>query len=243
VLALALTGPAGAQVLDALVASEPLLGNPHFDVLVVTVVEMRDEGATNAAPPRGRVRVEQTLRGRPRRGEAAAVWQPPVRHADLEPAPSGRPAPSRPTAEWQRRPLAAPGAGERVLVFALPADDGVLRVQSWAVYRATPENVATARRHMAPAERSWWLQGPIAVVLLALPVAGIVGLVRRRRWTYALPLAAGALYAYYESGISIYSNIRVDLLLLWPALGATVLVALLALALDLAGRVSRRAAS
>ena len=32
-----------------------------------------------------------------------------------------------------------------------------------------------------------------------------------------LPLAALGPYAFYESGISVYANIRADLLLLYPA--------------------------
>lgn len=38
-----------------------------------------------------------------------------------------------------------------------------------------------------------------------------------------LPLVALGLYAFYESGISVYTNIRVDLLLIYPALFVTLL--------------------
>ena len=36
-------------------------------------------------------------------------------------------------------------------------------------------------------------------------------------------------YAFYESGVSIYTNIRVDLLLLWPAIGLTLAIGAISL--------------
>jgi hypothetical protein len=38
-----------------------------------------------------------------------------------------------------------------------------------------------------------------------------------------------AVYAFYESGISIHSSIRVDLLLLWPAIVLTLAIAAISL--------------
>jgi hypothetical protein len=37
------------------------------------------------------------------------------------------------------------------------------------------------------------------------------------------------LYVFYESGISVYSNIRVDLIVVWPAVGAAMVVGVLSL--------------
>ncbi len=44
---------------------------------------------------------------------------------------------------------------------------------------------------------------------------------RYRQAIAALTLVALALYAYYEAGISSYTDISVDLLLVWPALMIT----------------------
>ena len=37
------------------------------------------------------------------------------------------------------------------------------------------------------------------------------------------------LYVFYESGISVYSNIRIDLIVIWPAVGAAVIVGVISL--------------
>ena len=119
----------------------------------------------------------------------------------------------------------------------------------WAVYRATADNLDVARLHMAPAERAGWLQLPLFLVIVTAPVAGIVLAVRgrRRRGLYGLALAAAGAYAVYESGISSYTNIRVDLLVVFPALVVMALVVIVTPIVDLIrarrGRGPRRTAA
>jgi hypothetical protein len=80
------------------------------------------------------------------------------------------------------------------------------------------------------------VQAPVALMILAAPVVCVALFAlslprsvpegRRRRLRLAvglLPLAALGLYAFYESGVSVYTNIRVDLLLIYPALFVTLL--------------------
>jgi len=80
-------------------------------------------------------------------------------------------------------------------------------------------------------DRTGWVKAPVALMILAAPVVCVAPFAlslprsvpegRRRRLRLAivlLPLAALGLYAFYESGISVYTNIRVDLHLLYPAL-------------------------
>ena len=80
------------------------------------------------------------------------------------------------------------------------------------------------------------MQAPVALMILAAPVVCVALFAfslprsvpegRRRRLRLAvgiLPLAALGLYALYESGVSVYTNIRVDLLLIYPALFVTLL--------------------
>jgi hypothetical protein len=240
-LALLVLAPAlaFAAVEERLSADHPLLRNPHFDIWIVSVVEVRDEGATNASPPTVRVIIEDILRGSGRRGPAAAVWRGATRAGDFGPAAPGEASRAKP--EWKTRPLPGPAPRDRLIVFGRRVQDGSLGVESWAVFRDTPQNRETARRAMAPPERSGWVQGPVALALLAAPVAALL-LLRRgrhRRWNYVLAPAAAALYAFYESGISLYTNIRVDLLLIYPALAATALATLVTLILDVVA-VARR---
>src|SRR5688500_11405858 len=198
------TGPAAAApVIERLPSTEPLLKNPYFDVLVVSIAEIGPAHATHREPPRGRITVEEVLRGRVAAGDHVAQWEAPMRGDDYVREADGS---IRMKPEWFERPLPPPAAGERVIVFGNVVRSHPYRVLAWAVYRASAENIDVARRHMAPAERAGWLQLPLFLVVVAAPVAGIVVAVRghRRRWIYALALAAGAAYAVYESGISSY---------------------------------------
>ncbi len=80
-------------------------------------------------------------------------------------------------------------------------------------------------------DRTGWVQAPVALMILAAPVVCVALFAlslprsvpegRRRRLRLAvglLPLAALGLYALYESGISAYASIRVDLPPVYPAL-------------------------
>jgi hypothetical protein len=84
---------------------------------------------------------------------------------------------------------------------------------------------------LAIQERTAWAQLPAAILILLSPVACLVlfaiSLRRtaspslRQRCTVAvlvLPLVALALYVFYESEIPPEMNIRIDLLLIYPAL-------------------------
>jgi hypothetical protein len=79
--------------------------------------------------------------------------------------------------------------------------------------------------------RTAWVELPVAVLIILSPVACLILFVislrrtgspsSRQRCavaTFILPLVALALYAFYESGIPPEMNIRIDLLLIYPAI-------------------------
>ena len=67
-------------------------------------------------------------------------------------------------------------------------------------------------------DRSNAFQVPLFLLVLAIPVAAFV-LRRRRGWVLAMLVVAQiGLYVLYETGISIETNIRADLLLVYPAI-------------------------
>lgn len=79
--------------------------------------------------------------------------------------------------------------------------------------------------------RTAWVELPVAVLIILSPVACLILFVISLRRTgspssrqgcavatFALPPVALALYAFYESGIPPETNIRVDLLLIYPAI-------------------------
>ena len=139
------------------------------------------------------------------------------------------------TEAWKARPLAGPEVAAKLIVFAIGPVEAAA-VQAWSVYRFSPQNRAVALEHAAT-ERSARIQIPVFFLILALPVAIVILFVRtssatislraRRRLRNAVSALAVftlGLYVFYESGISGYSNIRVDLIVIWPAVGTAIVL-------------------
>lgn len=83
--------------------------------------------------------------------------------------------------------------------------------------------------NMAPPERTGFAQDIALVFIVISPIIGIILYTLSlflafkskqylRTIIFFIPLFALTVYLYYESGISVYTNIRIDLLLIYPAL-------------------------
>ncbi len=217
------------EVRDTLEAEkESLLKNPAYDILVATVLAVEAADATNGNPPRVELRVEEALRGEDRGPTVVVDWQAPVFHEDIMDSEGV-------TEAWKARPLAGPEVAAKLIVFAIGPVEAAA-VQAWSVYRFSPQNRAVALEHAAT-ERSARIQIPVFFLILALPVAIVILFVRtssatislraRRRLRNAVSALAVftlGLYVFYESGISGYSNIRVDLIVIWPAVGTAIVL-------------------
>lgn len=229
-----------SEILEKLVPEESqYLGNPNFELLVVTVLAVADDGATNGSPPRLKVSVDEALRGDRVTGEANAVWEPPVRPGNIV-------DPTSPTAgikeSWRTRPLAGPDVGDRLIVFAIErAPPPLLYIQAGAVYRFSSRNRETALQSMTT-ERASGIQLFLFVTVLALCLISLVLYVRshakamvpvrRARLRSLVVVACGlaiTVYGVYESGISSYSDIRIDVLVLFPALGVSLVMGVVSL--------------
>ncbi|MCH8924793.1 MAG: hypothetical protein IH924_01495 [Proteobacteria bacterium] len=222
------------EIRDTLAAEkESLLRNPAYDILVVTVLAVEAADATNGNPPRVELRVEEVLRGEDRGPAVMVTWQAAVFHEDVKDSEGI-------TEAWKARPLAGPEVTAKLIVFSIgPAE--AAGVQAWSVYRFSPQNRAMVLEHAAT-ERSGRIQIPVFFLLLALPVVIVILFVRTssakispraqrrlRQAVSALAVLTLGLYVFYESGISAYSNIRVDLIVVWPAVGTALVVGVLSL--------------
>ena len=217
------------EVRDTLVAEkESLLRNPAYNIYVATVLAVEAADATNGNPPRVELRVEEALRGEDRGPTIMVTWQAPVFHEDVIDSQGV-------TEAWKARPLAGPEVAAKLIVFAIGPVEAAA-VQAWSVYRFSPQNRAVALEHAAT-ERSGRIQIPVFFLLLALPVAIMILFVRAssatisprarrhlRNAVSALAVFTLGLYVFYESGISGYSNIRVDLIVIWPAVGTAIVL-------------------
>lgn len=227
---------------DDLAKARWFLENPQLAVLLVEVTEARVSQGRNAAPPEGRLRVEQVLRG----DLAPGSYRYRVLTSE---GLNDRDARGELTREWRERPLAGPETGDRVVAFSYLGDDapqpgGWIALQGPQV-RVTPESLPSIESEIV---RNSPLLGPLATTATLLPLAGMVCLLlslrrtvaetTRRRLAHAsvaLPLVALAAYLAYERLLSPAYNIRIDLLLMVPLLA-------LGLAASLAGtlRLARR---
>jgi hypothetical protein len=198
--------------LAAVPANPPFLMNPHFDIYVVRVTVLRSGYATNSDPPTGQVEIEETLRGRVDPGRYSFRIAGPVRHSDLTPQGTM-------TEEWYDASLEPPVLGSRLIVFGMyDKHTDTLALQDLRIeYNVTNRRIVLER--MAPAERIWWMQLPLALLVCCMPIISLLRWRQEHIWRIPAIMSGGALllYAFYESGISSYSDIRVDLLLVGPA--------------------------
>ena len=121
---------------------------------------------------------------------------------------------------------------DKVIVFSWLDDNGVAVVNSF--YEYTAENKKRVLTHMAPPEWAPNIKLLLFLLILVLPILGLITLVlfyalktdsRRMRSLYLFstvaPLLTLVTYIIYEMGISTYSNIRIDLLIIWPVVGGS----------------------
>jgi hypothetical protein len=122
----------------------------------------------------------------------------------------------------------------RQVRFASMSNALVLLAYDFFVATFWPVEVPSA--WLALQGRTAWVELPIAVLIILSPVACLILFVIslrrtgsasfRRRCavaTFVLPLVVLALYAFYESGIPPKMNIRIDLLLIYPAIALDLL--------------------
>ena len=144
------------------------------------------------------------------------------------------------TEAWKAHPLAGPKVAAKLIVFSIGPTEAA-GVQASSVYRFSPQNRAVVLEHAAT-ERGGRIQIPLFFMLLVLPVVIVILFVLAlsekisqraqrglRQAVFALAVLTLGLYVFYESGISVYSNIRVDLIVVWPAVGAAMVVGVLSL--------------
>jgi hypothetical protein len=210
----------------------PTFQNPQFAAWVVRVDAVDDAGATHGRPPRLTVTVDEVLRGAGTTGAQAAQWAQSPSGRDLD---CGLPTRDDCWRAWAARPLAGPAAGTRWIVTGNLDPSGSYAIQAWS---AVPYSEATRAHVVAGMARepstalgAATLLVPLAALVLYLwarsgSPAGTRGLL----WAVAAaPVLALLLYAAYERTVSSTYNIRVDLLLVIPALVLSALISLAAI--------------
>lgn len=201
--------PGPSLVVDSTSYAYDLIRNPQFTVLAVEVLRAGIVKGTNAAPPEGEFRVVEVLRGKIRPG--VYRYRVMLHRRSTEDA-----------AVWNSRPAHGPAPGDKVIVFAYVgaqplAEGGVISLQG-PMIRDVPRLRAEVTRSLVHDSK---LELPLFLLILAAPALGFL-----RRFGWLSPVVAFGAYVVYEAQMSPTYDIRVDLLFLWPALVASVLVPL-----------------
>ena len=203
--------PGPSLITDNTYYAESLIEDPQFTVLAVEVLHAEIVEGTNAAPPEGKFRVVKVLRGRNvRRGDY--LYKVILHKPNTEDA-----------AVWGPQPAHGPVPGDKLIVFAgvsqLVSEGGLIALQGPMI----PDTPRLRDQVVDQLVYDSELMFPLFLLILASP---ILGFVRRLRWL-SVPVAFGA-YSVYERLMSPAYDIRIDLLFIWPALLASVLVPLAA---------------
>ncbi|GEM_PF-4033458 len=241
------------KAIENLRYDERLLKDPYYSILVVSVLEINSKNTTNANPPKAKVKVDEILRLQTHRKgikyltESDAidvVWRTrhkPSDHEGWNPKDKTNP----PTGwhkspfkkEWLARPLIGPDIGEKLIIFILERDaPSAIWGEVVQVYKFSSANKETVLQSATPADRTWKIQGSIAILIIILAGINLVFYVFLKKPFCSkqsgclfqsaiciIPFLVLGLYILYESGISPYAAIRIDLLLIIPALVLTFL--------------------
>ncbi len=239
-LATSLVANAGGGF-DRLPADEMYLDNPYWIIAVVTVGKVTTKELTEE----GQLEITEVLRGEVNSQVINhAVWTLPSKHNDRPFQNTIRPN------EWYERHgqedwnLATPKLGDKLIVIFLK-DQDLLNdpVKLVGIYMFSEKNKNAVLENMAPAERGAAIQIPLFLAILLNPIicfcvymsSRTKSLTRREKKTRRLiivwlTLLQFATYIFYESGISMWTNIRVDFLVVGPALLASIVIIIVSFA-------------
>ena len=122
------------------------------DFVVATITAVRDQGATQARPPRVTARVDRTLRGDLQPGLHEIEWLPkPL----FMPCPMGE---AENIAAWERTPLAGPVVGSRLILAGKVGASGLWGANVWARFADEPDTrqvVEERIRAWQPRHEAW----------------------------------------------------------------------------------------
>lgn len=198
----------GSSVLtDDPLAAESFLQNPQFTVMVVKIIKADIVEGTHGSPPTGLLRVVEVLRGK-------LVKSGEYRYQIL----SSRTQEEEP--DGNKAPLHGPRAGSELIVFAYLGEKP--RAEGDTVFLQGPL-IEAGQEQRAVVKDSLVHDSPVLLPLfLVVMISPLLGLLPRYGWL--APAVALTAYVAYETLMSPFYNIRVDVLLLWPALAASVVV-------------------
>jgi hypothetical protein len=167
-------------------------------LIAATVVEGGGRRGSAKDPPSVVIDISPEFAGGALPGKQSVTWT----------APGG----SRHDEQWE---FETPTNGTRIIAFATDSPSG-LRVLANHVYADTELNRAAASKGAVPSYREPPFQLPLFIASLGIAfAAAFLAWFRVKYGVIALGVSI-ALWLGYETTISTQTNIRVDLVILWP---------------------------
>jgi hypothetical protein len=250
-----------------LTQSNGILKNWQLPSYVGTVLESSKSG-TIGNPPSSQIEFQQTLRGAPLSGSRHVVWtRVTTVISAIDPACNTKPYdPKRECTYEPHKPTLAesidpPTPGEKIIIFTL-SPEAVTRsisVQSaipgiaelllkenslagFMAYPASVENLANFERYALQEERfARRNMGQLFLVVLVASAATIILAFFAPKTSLGVGVLMFFMYSIYESGIDVQENIRVDMIIIYPALifgAVAMLVSMIRIMKKVANKVS-----
>ena len=196
--------------------------NPRFVIVHAEILSLSARETSFAQLAQAKIRIHTVLRGRNKTiRDAEASFSPPLHHGSMIDPMKGN-YDLKP--EEKQRKYSLPPVGSHVLLAycCVDQENGMLGTQNFLV-SWSPENEAKIVQTAAPMEASTSKQTVLFWLMCGLPILGFMltrsGIHRLRRIRYFSPAcfaAAFLIYGVYESGISNYTDIRIDLAIIVP---------------------------
>ncbi len=199
--------------------------NPHFVIVHAEILELSAAKTSIDNPVEAKIKIINVLRGRnktvPR--EAMAQFNPGLVHGMMIDPKNGN-YEIKPEAKVKQYDM--PEVGSQVLISYCCLDKGnenKISTQT-GVIMWSPRNESIIRGRMTPPEASTKVQGFLFMGLFITTFFGfILGLTEMNGKTKLILrscafIASFELFFIYESGISNATNIRVDLVIIYPLL-------------------------
>lgn len=215
----------GFSAQQTLPASFPDLRDWSETVVRIEITKGSTAG-TNAAPPDVEFKIIEVLRpGRfpPRKSQkVTAEWlEDPTGGSQWDEVKKWH----RPD-QWETTSIESPPSGTRLIAFVtIESSTSKVFLAKDSIFADTPENRATVMANAASRPFLDWLTETAFWLTFIFPAAGFMCLFYSPKLGAFLAMLSWPSYLLYDSQVPVTSNIRLDALLAYPALGIASLIA------------------
>lgn len=217
-----------ALLKNTIKTNEQLLTIPFYGIFLGEIKTINgSRSGTNSSPPSGIVAIKEVIKGNIETRDYDFEFQAPRRYSDYDQSEGNRLTIKK---DWGNRILISPEVGTIFIGFAkFDSQVNKLRIAHDDMYIDSMQNRQVIEEFGGPGPRNSVLQISALIMIVLLPMISLALLRKVPKISLVLSLATFPLYIYYESGISPWANIRIDLFIVIPLLIASAVLAYMSL--------------